>query len=409
MSSLFNFVKRHRRKFVAGGVIIGGAAAAITLLDRHISQVRDDERKKQLEIVRKRNHFECTDSAVNTTFIQLFNQLRTRIAEIHDTSDLKEALRQNPDKEEKIRLWNEIKNLCFSNAVCYVITEAFLGVLLRVQLNILAGYIYSDSTSGVNNNSETKFSTKLQQTFLGISNFFLHEGVKEFSDIALLNVKSCVAFIQLQDEIGLDNVENIFNQIQDRILSDYPERNLVLNPGRFLLSSSDSIPSDLSERERNIFKESISETLEILESQEILNLLTRACRRGFALLIDKLADPFIDDSSGPEDEDLVDSSTDQQPGHLTDIKEFVSPCRVRLPLVKFLPDLSSITEPVEEGCTDEWLSCLLESPDLKSLGANVYESFSAQPSTAGQNQTYGSAAMQMVNNIKTTFGYSSQS
>lgn len=406
MSSLFNFVKRHRRKFVAGSVVLGGAAAAITLLDRHINQVREDERKKQLEIVRKRNHFECTDSAVNTTFIQLFHQLRSRIAEIYDTSELKEALRQNPDKEEKIRLWNEIKNLCFSNAVCYVIAEAFLGVLLRVQLNILAGYIYSDSTSGVNNNSESRFSTKLQQTFLGISNFFLQEGVKEFSDIALLNVKSCVAFIQLQDKIGLDNVENIFNQIQDRILSDYPERNLVLNPGRFLLSSTESLPSDLSERERNIYKEAVSETLEILESQEILNLLTRACRRGFALLIDKLAEPFIDDSSCEEEGgDLVNCPSDQQQD--TDLKEFVSPCRVRLPLVKFLPELSSVTEPLEEGSTDEWLSCLLESPDLKSLGANVYESFSAQSSMAAHNQTYGTAAIQIFNNIKTTLGYSS--
>lgn len=398
MSSLYDFVKRHRRKFAVGGVALGGAAIAFTLLDRHISQVRDDERKKQLEIVRKRNHFESTDAAINTTFFQVFNQLRDRIAEIHDTTNLKEALRQNPDKEEKIRLWNEIKNLCFSNAVCYVIAEAFIGVLLRIQLNILAGYIYSDNKAGINNNSESRFSSKFQHAFLNISNFFIKEGVKEFSDIALLNVKSCVAFIQLQDEIGLDNVENIFTQIQDRILSDFPERNLVLNPGRFLLSTTESLPSDMSEREKELYKEAISETLEILESQEILNLLTRACRRGFSLLIDKLADPFIDTDS------QSDSSEQQETSSNPDINEFVSPCRVRLPLVKFLPELSGVTdEPDQDGERDEWLTCLLDSPDLKSLGANVYESFSASsPGGANQN-TLGNQAWQMFSSIKSKF------
>jgi hypothetical protein len=403
MSSLFDFAKRHRRKFVAGGVALGGAAIAFSLLDRHIHQVRDDERKKQLEIVRKRNHFECTDSAVNTTFIQIFNQLRVKIAQIHDTSELKQALRQNPDKEEKIRLWNEIKNLCFSNAVCYVIAEAFLAVLLRVQLNILAGYIYSDNKAGLNNNSESRFSTKFQQAFLGISNFFINQGFKEFSDIALLNVKSCVAFIQLQDEIGLDNVENIFNQIQDRILSDYPERNLILNPGRFLLSSTESLPSEMNEREKELYKEAISETLEIMESQEILNLLTRACRRGFSLLIDKLADPFIEGDSDQysADQQPDEGSTPPESG-LPNIKEFVSPCRVRLPLVKFLPELSSVTdEAEEEESRDEWLACLLDSPDLKMLGANVYESFSS--STVSSETTLGTSAMQMLHSFKSNF------
>ena len=42
-------MKRHRRKFVAGGVIIGGAAAAITLLDRHISQVYIDTYFRQAD------------------------------------------------------------------------------------------------------------------------------------------------------------------------------------------------------------------------------------------------------------------------------------------------------------------------------------------------------------------------
>eukprot|EP00088_Acartia_fossae_P040512 TRINITY_DN4217_c1_g1_i12.p1 TRINITY_DN4217_c1_g1~~TRINITY_DN4217_c1_g1_i12.p1 ORF type:complete len:410 (+),score=89.51 TRINITY_DN4217_c1_g1_i12:490-1719(+) len=404
MSSLYNFVKRHRRKFVAGGVVVGGAVAAIALLDRHITKVREDERKKQLEIIRKRNHFDSTDSAVAASLKHYFAELKSRIAELHDTSQLKEALRQGPDKEEKIRLWNEMKNLCFGQAVSFIIAEAFLAVLIRVQLNILAGYLYSTATN--NNEVDSRLTQKFQEAFLSLANYFVQDGFQEFTDIALLNVKSCVAFIQLQDEIGLDNVENIFSQIQDRILSDYPERNLVLNPGRFLLSSTQSIPSDMTGKERELYKEAISETLEIMESQEVLNLMTRACRRGFSLLIDKIAEPFLQ-----EEEDLSNSDNDisspqqsDESGTLPDvIQDFVSPCRIQIPLVKILPELSSVLDS-EEGESDnseEWLQCLLESPDLKTLGANVYESFSAVNNlNSNKKSSFSSAAWNFFQNLK---------
>jgi len=400
MSSLYDFVKRHRRKFVVGGAIVGGATLAFTLLDRHISQVREDERKKQLEIVRKRNHYESTDCAVTSTFIQLFHQLKNKIDEIHDTDHLKEALREGPDKEEKLRLWNEMKNVCFSKAVCYIIAEAFLGVLLRVQLNILAGYLYSDTTSTSNNNSETRYSAKFQQVFLNISTYFVDEGFKEFSEIALLNVKSCVAFIQLQDEIGLDNVENIFTQIQDRILSDYPERNLALNPGRFLLSSTQSLPSDFTDKEVEQFKEAISETLEILESQEVLNLMTRTCRRGFAILTDKLSEPFCD----VEQSESESGSGDESKSATETSEKFVSPCRVRIPLVKLLPVLASCTQdPEVVGTNDDWLTSLTDSADLKNLGANVYESFSV--SVVKQTSNLGDSALQFLQSFKSKFSF----
>ena len=56
--------------------------------------MREDERKKQLEIIRKRNHFDSTDSAVAASLKHYFTELKSKIAELHDTSQLKEALKQ---------------------------------------------------------------------------------------------------------------------------------------------------------------------------------------------------------------------------------------------------------------------------------------------------------------------------
>ena len=85
---------------------------------------------------------------------------------------------------------------------------------------------------------------------------------------------------------------------------------------------------------------------------------------------------------------------------------FVSPANISLPLAKIIPVLSSqvtlsiiIKHPcylmclqvkLEDDEDDQWLGHLSQSPSLKTLGANVYESFSSRNKVEREDNSWSS-------------------
>ena len=85
---------------------------------------------------------------------------------------------------------------------------------------------------------------------------------------------------------------------------------------------------------------------------------------------------------------------------------FVSPVNVTIPFAKLIPILSSLVKDIslnqrknknpifqteiDENEEDVWLSHLSINPNVKTLGANVFESFSAvSPAPGAQTQGWG--------------------
>jgi len=356
---------------------------AARIMERQLNKAREEAGRKSLEQHRKRNHFDSTECTCTSTTTHLFYQLKATILSTFDTDKLTQALRNGPDPEEKIRIWNEIKLLCFCKSAAFIICQAFLGILLRVQLNVLAGYLYTERvsiTSLLNNNrdstSASRFPMKVQEHYLSISDHFIKEGFTDFCEILLVNVKKTVDQTQLQDQLNLGDIERIFHNIFEDLYAEFPERNLFINPGKFVLSSKEASAEnirDLSAEDVRMFTNILSETLEILESQEILGLMRRLCRQGFSHLTDQLTDNFVNfspKSSNPPEDQSGNSGT-----MTNEEEEFESPCRVRIPLARLLPAITGLVqdEEVEDG--DEWLTHILEDSDLKLLSANIYETF----------------------------------
>jgi len=394
MSSVYNFVRRHRRKLLWGGAAVGGLMIAARLMERQMTQARDKTSQDALERVRKSNHYETTERTCNSTIIHLYLELRSKILETFNTDKLTDTLRSGPPADEKIRIWNEIKILCFCKLAASVIAQAFLGVLVRLQLNILAGYLFTERVSVsslVNNNSvsrlspsssvvmpgggvprksifrdpdTSRFSKRVQEKYLNIAQYFIDEGFRDVCEGLLVNVTNVLRDIPLQEKLKLSDLEQIFQRLMDGACTEFPERNLFLNPGKFLLSSSESSSSlarELTELELESLKNMLSETLEIMESQEVNGLLRRICRQGFAFLVDNMADHY---------------STVAQ--NVEGVDEFVSPCDIGIPMAKLVPILSSLVMDDSVGDDreeDEWLVHIREHGDLKLLGANCYETF----------------------------------
>ena len=159
MSSFVSWVKRHRRKLVISGAVIGGLYLVGKVAERQMAkmQVRlqscfisfkeinflkprncficqEEETRRILEAARKQNHFTSTENTAHRTLAALFPALREVIGEKLDTDTITNILRQRPPTEDKIQFWTELKVISVSRCVVLVLSGVYLcndNLLLR--------------------------------------------------------------------------------------------------------------------------------------------------------------------------------------------------------------------------------------------------------------------------------------
>ena len=331
MSSFVTWVKRHRRKFVISGAVLGGLYLVGRVAQRQVArlQVRqhtctssflsfkeinilrgqtlfycqEDEARRILEAARKQNHFTSTENTCQRTLAALFPALRQRIADKLDTDSITSILRQNPKTEDKIQFWTELKVISVSRCVVLVLSGVYLCVMLRVQLNILAGYLYDQqisSTAGslsvmyimyeltvtvllgtphLNNNTKLdKLSTEIQEKFLSICNNFVSEGVERLCQQVSSLVSSSLRSLTLQQRLSLTELEALFLDIFKQIKSGDSQDSILSNPGLFFLPSTDQFISGLEKEDQEDIKKMFAETLDVLESEDTGELVSQLCK-----------------------------------------------------------------------------------------------------------------------------------
>ena len=125
--------------------------------------------KHQVERTRKANQFSATESTCRHTLSSLMPTLLAQVRENLNTEAVTSLLRSKPGPEEKLKLWERLKvtfeleaNNCelwfeskhqkwydkdlqvlaISQCLAVIVGSAFLAVMLRTQLNVLAGALY---------------------------------------------------------------------------------------------------------------------------------------------------------------------------------------------------------------------------------------------------------------------------
>ena len=151
MSSFVSWVKRHRRKLVLSGAVIGGLYLVGKIAERQMAkmQVRlptcfltfkeinfaktgncficqEEETRRILEAARKQNHFASTENTAHRTLAALFPALRQVIGEKLETDTITNILRQRPPTEDKIQFWTELKVISVSRCVVLVLSGVYL-------------------------------------------------------------------------------------------------------------------------------------------------------------------------------------------------------------------------------------------------------------------------------------------
>lgn len=364
MERIKGFISRHRWKLTTFG--IGGVAAYFIKneFDRRMTDMAESALEDHLKVVRKQNHFESNEKSANTTVESFLPILLEELEDVLGNAKLLKRLKNfeetNPDGSKDLTKKVDLfKKLC-SGTIVGVVSGAYLVALLvvtlRVQLNVLGGYLYLSTVPDLASSSTIDAAT--QRNYLDLVKYLQTTGIKLLVERLHEIVSTVVSENSLEINSPFDRTE--LNKIC-REVSERFEESLSSEDGpysKFILP--DTTASDESPRSAppNITY-LVNETRDILESS-----LFRAAVRG---CLTKCLD-HVDDGIGVQ----CSTMTRQTPAAME--RPFF--------LVRMMPlakrEYENLFNPTFGPLQD-----LLTTNEVKELSVTIYESFSEVEQTEG--------------------------
>jgi len=384
-----DWLRRNRRRLAVGGGVVGGLYIVGRLAERQLVKAREAETALLVERTRKANQFSATESTCRHTLASLMPTLLNQVRESLNTEAVTALLRAKPGAEEKLKLWERLKVLAISQCLAVIVGSAFLAVMLRTQLNVLAGALYQQEMS---TSSSERMSPALQQAFLNSSHHFVTAGLAGVCQ----NLESCVKSnlsLSLTARLTLSELEAHLTQLFEIIMVRVDQSGIFSDPAPSFISQEDE--SSLSAEERERLAHLLADSLDVLESEDTLELLVAVCRQGLAHLLDRVADHYSVSPLPAFNNNIKASNSTESDSD----SGFVSPASVALPLARLLPILTAV---LEEESGEPWLNHLQESPSLQRQAANVYETFSFPQTSSKEGETWTSTLYQAVTSFWTS-------
>lgn len=211
-----NFLSRHKRKFIVGGVIVGGSVLALRYAQRKLREFQEEQAREFLEKTRRLQHFESTERTCNQTIMGIAPSVFEEITKILSTEEILEQLRKKPDNKKE--LWEEMKVISFTRLTTMVYASSILVVTLRIQLNLVGGYLYRDSTKPTS--SAMCVTPDVRQMYLALIQHFLRDGLKDLSRLIEGKVRHIMKDYDLKRKLTIGDIEQIFWSIQMAVNND---------------------------------------------------------------------------------------------------------------------------------------------------------------------------------------------
>lgn len=369
-SRINGFVGRHRRKFIVGGIVVGGVVF-IRYTARKLREWQEKEIKDMLERSKRRQYFECTERTCSQMIMSLTSTLRESIINVLDTEAIVNKLRSGcPDK---IACWNELKVLAIARSAIVVYSYAMLATLIRIQFNVMGGHVYKD----IQNSNNTATENVVQTSYMSLSRHFIYDGIKKLSLLIKDKVAEITASISLKDELTLRDIEEIYWGLTSSISAD-SSKDPVKNLGEYMLLAN------CEEEQTPILQKLFIETLDLLESEEVQNLTQSNVRSGFSLLVDHISaffigPPTIENGKTIENGISVPGTSNQNSISMKyDSSSFTNINKVSIPMAKIIPIINGQVpdKPTSKDFQTDLLQRYITNNELKTLGANIYEAFS---------------------------------
>lgn len=357
LSRFRNFVYRHKRKIVIVGVIFSASSLLIHYLRKKLCEFHEAKAKEFIEKTRRIQHFESTETTCNQAIQKLFPTVLEVVTKLFDTNKILMELRKNSVKlttMQKVDLWSQLLVNSFSRVVTLVYSSTILIISLRIQLNILAGLIYKEIDK-----DDKIISQDIQNNYLSFTQHFLKDGIRDLGLIIQNSTERVLKKYDFKQKLDLSDLEQIFWSIQ-MVVNQKLQHSLVN-----ILFQSEYV----SNHEEALLQKMLSETFDMLETDEVFDILTNHIGLGFSTTTDEVAKAF---SYAFPNNNIV-----QQNG-MTQNTTLINITQTKIPLAKLVPIIDGLTPKIvnKKPLSNTILNMLIKSEKIKMLGANTYEVFS---------------------------------
>ncbi|XP_050070246.1 peroxisomal biogenesis factor 3 [Anopheles maculipalpis] len=380
LSSIKDFLHRHRRKFITTGVVIGGSVFLLKWLQYKLRELQEKQAKEIGEKLKRMQHYECTDRTCNQTTLGLVQVLSERVHQSLNTDDILLKLRNNP--ANKLELWEELRIVAFTRLVTLVYGASLLAVTLRVQINILGGYLYKatvDEGQQISAQQQQTISKQVQTAYLSLIQHFMRDGLKRLIDIIRKNVTVVMQRYSLKHQLTLADTETLLWSIEMALNSE--KENPIDAIATYTLPNPDATLASVD----GVFSQMFQETLDVLESVESTQVGLTNVSIGFSKIMDQLANYYVTSSGANKS-----AKSNLNVESITNINGIKISFAKLIPIVNGLVSsaplpANNVNVTVGNGLvpslpddTDLMSSMIvhfLHSEKLRTLGANVYETF----------------------------------
>lgn len=353
-SSAWNFIKRHKKKFIFSGALVGGVYLLGKYAQKKIMELQEREATEYIAQARRQFHFESNQRTCNMTVLSMLPPLKEAIVGQLNSESLTALLKTKPNN--KLEIWEDLKIISFTRTIVAVYSTCMLVVLLRVQLNVIGGYLYLDNSVGKNGMTPLA-PPDIQQQYLSSIQHLLGDGLTELMTLVKKVVQNSLGGMSLKQSMSLLELEQQLSWIRAEVESG-AERPLSW----YMLSDDENALADqacgLTGSDVMTIK-LLNETRDMLDSPDFTTVLNACLNRGFSRLLDNLAEFF----RPPSGECTSSSSPD-------------SLSAVSLPLAKIIPIINGQINTICSETPSHFVQELLLNDQVKEFAANVYETFS---------------------------------
>ncbi|XP_058470372.1 peroxisomal biogenesis factor 3 [Solea solea] len=353
-SSVWNFIKRHKRKFIFTGAVVGGVYFLGKYAQKKLRELQEKEATEYIAQARRQFHFESNQRTCNMTVLSMLPPLKEAIVNQLNSESLTALLKTKP--ANKLEIWEDLKILSFTRTLVAVYSTCMLVVLLRIQLNVIGGYLYLDNSVGKNGTAPLT-PPDVQQQYLSSIQHLLGDGLTELMSAVKKAVQNSLGGVSLKQSLSLLELEQQISWIRAEVEST-SERSLSW----YMLADDQEVLTDqacgLTEDDVMTIR-LLNETRDMMDSPNFSTVLDACLNRGFSRLLDNLAE-FFRPPPG-----------DSAPSSAPDCLSVVS-----LPLAKVVPIINGQINTICSEIPSHFVQDLLLNDQVKEFAANVYETFS---------------------------------
>jgi len=398
---MYSWWQRNRRKIVVGSGLAAGGFLLYKFAERKLEEFREVEAQETLKRARKQHHFDSNQRTCNMTALSMSPTLGESIRSKIDTEKLTALLQASP--ENKLQIWEEIKVLAFTRTMASVYGTCLLVVTLRVQLNLLGGYMYLDAIEGHNHLGIVQkvpvATQQVQQRYLSAIQHLVQDGLDDIIMRIDGAVREVIGPLTLKKELTVRDILGLIMVIRDKVESGEsvnPTSGSTTTTGHAVCAPTfqalidASLKTDLCSssfeeaeddaggaaaaggvqmtREDIILTKMAADTKEVMATPDFASLLNLCLKIAFMRVGEQLGELFASSSS-------PSSVTPQEP---VENGKIIPPSPPKLPLAKVVPFLSGLVNTICSSPPNMVMQELLLLEPLKQFSCNVYDAFSQE-------------------------------